>query len=410
MMFRKSVATVAAAALLCGSAIALGAAEHSESDRVFAAQSRLSLQLIRQLAKERGAGNNLVVSPASLAAVLSLLDVGADAPMRAALYKTLGFDADHPNAAAADLENLRTLVTKLGKGVEDKDTFLKLANWIVFDPKSQPVEEALRKLRATDARVTQDDLSDPATIKAINDWVAEKTKGLIPSILDQGPKMPGIVALDALYFKGTWLDQFAKSATHTEPFHLLGGTDFEVQMMAKLFARADYREDGRFVAVDLPYKNSRFSFVVITTNDKPASATEFSDVASWLYGDGFATGRVQLSLPRFTIEDKNEMLDALDKLGLKEGRTSPMALGGLAINLAGISAITQKTYLRVDEEGSEAAAATAVSIERSAVARPNLVEMKVDKPFLFALRDSETGLILMSGYVGRPAPVKTAAQ
>jgi serine protease inhibitor len=409
-MFRKSVAAAATAALLCGSAIALGAAEHSPADRVLAAQSRLSLQLIQQLANERGAGNNLVVSPASLAAVLSLLDVGADAPMRAALYKTLGFDADHPNAAAADLENLRALVTKLGKGVEDKDTILKLANWIVFDPKSEPIDEALRKLRATGARVTQDDLSDPATIKAINDWVSEKTKGLIPSILDQGPKMPGIVALDALYFKGTWLDQFAKSATHTEPFHLLGGTDFDVQMMAKLFARADFHQDGRFVAVDLPYKNSRFSLVVITTNDKPASASEFSGVASWLYGDGFASGRVHLSLPRFTIEDKNEMLDALDALGLKAGRTSPMAFGGLAINLAGISAITQKTYLRVDEEGSEAAATTAVSIERSAMPRGDLVEMKIDKPFLFALRDSETGLILMSGYVGRPAPVKTAAQ
>jgi len=406
-MFRKSVAVAAAAALLCGSAIALGA-ERSSEDRVLAAQSRLSLQLIQQLANERGTGNNLVVSPASLAAVLSLLDVGADAPMRAALYKTLGFDADHPNAAAIDLENMRALVSKLGKGVEDKDTVLKLANWIVFDPKSEPVDEALRRLRATGARVTQDDLSDPATIKAINDWVSEKTKGLIPSIIDQGPKMPGIVALDALYFKGTWLDQFAKSATHAEPFHLLGGTDFEVQMMAKLFSRVDFRQDGRFVAVDLPYKNSRFSLVVITTNDKPASAGEFSDVASWLYGDGFASARVQLSLPRFTIEDKNEMLEALDKLGLKEGRTSPMALGGLAINLAGISAITQKTYLRVDEEGSEAAAATAVTIERSAMPRFETVEMKVDKPFLFALRDSETGLILMSGYVGRPAPVKTA--
>ena len=313
-MFRKSVAAAATAALLAGSAIALGAAEHA--DRVLAAQSRLSLQLIQQLANERGVGNNLVVSPASLAAVLSLLDVGADAPMRAALYKTLGFDADHPNAAASDLENLRTLVTKLGKGVEDKDTILKLANWIVFDPKSEPVDEALRKLRATGARVTQDDLSDPATIKAINDWVAEKTKGLIPSIIDQGPKMPGIVALDALYFKGTWLDQFAKSATHAEPFHLLGGTDFEVQMMAKLFSRVDYRQDGRFVAVELPYKNSRFSLVVITTNDKPASANEFSGVTSWLYGDGFTAGRVKLSLPRFTIEDKNEMLAALDKLGL----------------------------------------------------------------------------------------------
>jgi serine protease inhibitor len=409
-MFRKSIAVAAAAALICGSAIALGAAERSSEDRVLAAQSRLSLQLIQQLANERGAGNNLVVSPASLAAVLSLLDVGADASMRAALYKTLGYDDDHPNAAAIDLENLRVLVSKLGKGVEDKDTVLKLANWIVFDPKSEPVDEALRRLRATGARVTQDDLSDPATIKAINDWVSEKTKGLIPSIIDQGPKMPGIVALDALYFKAAWLDQFTKSATHAELFHLLDGTDFEVQMMAKLFSRVDYRQDGRFVAVDLPYKNSRFSLVVITTNDKPASAGEFTDVASWLYGDGFASARVQLTLPRFTIEDKNEMLDAIDKLGLKEGRTSPMALGGLASNLAGISAITQKTYLRVDEEGSEAAAATAVTIERSAMPRSETVEMKIDKPFLFALRDAETSLILMSGYVGRPAPVKTAAE
>src|SRR5712664_2937045 len=129
-MFRKSVAVAATAALLCGSAIALGAAEHAPGDRVPAAQSRLSLQLIQQLAYARGAGDNLVVSPASLAAVLSLLDVGADAAMRAALYKTLGFYSDHPNAAA-DLENLRALVTKLGKGVEDKDTILKLANWIV---------------------------------------------------------------------------------------------------------------------------------------------------------------------------------------------------------------------------------------------------------------------------------------
>jgi serpin B len=222
--------------------------------------------------------------------------------------------------------------------------------------------------------------------------------------------MPGLIALDALYFKGTWLDQFAKSATHAEPFHLLGGTDFEVQMMAKRFTRADFRQDGRFVAVDLPYKNSRFSLVVLTTNDKPASAGEFSNVATWLYGDGFTSGRVQLSLPRFTIEDKNEMLNSLGKLGLNEGISSPTAFGGLAINLAGISAITQKTYLRVDEEGSEAAAATAVLIERSAIPRGDLVEMKVDKPFMFALRDSETGLILMSGYVGRPAPVKTAAQ
>jgi len=408
-MLRKSVAAAAAAALVAGSAIAF-AAERSADERVLAAQSRLSLQLIQQLANERGTGNNLVVSPASLAAVLSLLDVGADADMRAALHKALGFDADHPNAAAVDLENLRALAAKLGKGVNDKDTVLALANWIVFDPKSAPVDEALRRLRAAGARVTQDDLSDPATIKAINDWVSEKTRGLIPSIVDRGPKMPGIVALDALYFKAAWLDQFAKSATHPEPFHLLAGADFEVQMMAKLFQRLDFRRQGRFVAVDLPYKNSRFSLVLITTNDKPASANEFTDVASWLYGDGFNSARVQLSLPRFTIEDKNEMLDALDKLGLKAGRSSPTAFAGLALNLAGISAITQKTYLRVDEEGSEAAAATAVAIERAAAPRLDFVEMKIDKPFLFALRDSDTGLILMSGYVGRPAPVKTAAE
>ncbi|HXY90830.1 MAG TPA: serpin family protein [Xanthobacteraceae bacterium] len=407
-MFPKSVAAAAAAALIAGSAIAT-AVERSADERALAAEARLSLRLIGELAKDRGRGNNLVVSPASLAAVLSLLDIGADAQMRAAIHKALGFDPDRPDAAG-DLEYLRALVTKLGKGVEDKDTLLALANWIVFDPKSAPVDAALRKLRAAGARVTQDDLSDPATIKAINNWVAERTKGLIPSILDEGPKMSGLVALDALYFKAVWLEPFAKSATHAEPFHLVGGSTFEVQMMEKLFSRLAFRRDGRFVAVDLPYKNSRFSLVVVTTTDKPASAGEFSGIESWLYGDGFANKRVRLSLPRFTIEDKNEMLEALNKLGLAAGQSSPTALTGLAENLGGISAITQKTYLRVDEEGSEAAAATAVAVRTASAPRPDFEEMKVDKPFLFALRDGETGLVLMSGYVGRPTPVKTAAQ
>jgi serpin B len=121
---------------------------------------------------------------------------------------------------------------------------------------------------------------------------------------------------------------------------------------------------------------------------------------NWLAGEGFTSGQVELAMPRFQLNGKVELLPALDALGLKAARASPTALQGFSPVPQRISQITQRTYLQVDEAGAEAAAATAVLTVRSAF---RTEKISIDKPFLFALRDRVSGLILMAGYVGSPS-------
>jgi serpin B len=140
--------------------------------------------------------------------------------------------------------------------------------------------------------------------------------------------------------------------------------------------------------------------VLVSTKEKPARAGDFGPVMNWLAGEGFAPGQVELAMPRFRLNGKVELLPALDALGLKAARASRTALQRFSPVPQRISQITQGTYLQVDEAGTEAAAATAVLTVRSAF---RTEKISIDKPFLFALRDRVSGLILMAGYVGSPS-------
>lgn len=214
------------------------------------------------------------------------------------------------------------------------------------------------------------------------------------------PEAPGLIALNALYFKGLWSRPFVKDLTRLMPFQNAAGIKSQVAMM-KARGEMSFRADGRFVAVDLPYRDKRFSMVLVTANDRPARAAEFAKIEGWLDGGGFADADVDLSLPRFTTQDGRDLLPALDDMGLGNGRKSPTAFQKLSPRPLEISTIAQQTFLRLDEEGSEAAAATATSMKLSSVQSDERI-MVVDKPFVFALRDRSLGLILLSGYVGRP--------
>ncbi|HXL68579.1 MAG TPA: serpin family protein, partial [Xanthobacteraceae bacterium] len=178
-------------------------------DRLLDAQGQLGFSLLSGLAKTRRAGENVV---------LSLLDVGADAKMRVALHKALGFDGPDNKTASDDLMEVRNAVRDL---LHATDGPLLLANSLVIDPEVKPRAEAIAQMRALGAEITLADVRKPEVIKQINDWVAARTKGRIPSILDAPPDQ-GAVALNALYFKDFWQRQFEKSATQAKPFLGLG--------------------------------------------------------------------------------------------------------------------------------------------------------------------------------------------
>lgn len=392
-MRRWSVRVAAASAL----ALLVSTVSHAGdlSERILSAQIRLSSDLAERL--QTRPGETAIVSPAGVAATLSLLDIGTNSAFRNAAQRVLGFD--NKQDATSDFTNLRQEVASLSRASADGAAF-SFVNAAVFDPKLRLTPDLLELMRATGAEVSQKALSEPSAVKGINDWVAAKTRNRIPSILDNGATDANAVMLNALYFKSDWAAAFDKTMTRPMPFVEFDGKRGDVPMMHSKFS-LPFRADQRFAAVELRYKASRFALVIATTRDKPASLQEFDSVTDWLSGENFTEADVDLRMPRFTLKRSAELLPALDAAGLRNVRYSPAAFSALTPDRFDLSSVIQKVFIGVNEQGTEAAAVTAITTRTAAIRlRQNEERLTVDKPFIFALRDRLSGLVLLSGYVG----------
>jgi serine protease inhibitor len=208
------------------------------------------------------------------------------------------------------------------------------------------------------------------------------------------------VAVNALYFKDKWQVQFNPAKTQTEKFQSLSG-NVDVAMMHSPVGRFAFRQDERFIASELGYAHDDFKLVVVTTKSAPAGPSDFAPVGGWLGGQGFETRNGEIGMPKLSLSSVQELLQPLDAMGLRAARQRKDALEQFSDEDLIISRVVQKLELRLSEEGTEAAAATAVVTTRS-LAPDDHVRMRVDKPFVFALRDRNTGLILFMGYIGAP--------
>jgi serine protease inhibitor len=373
------------------------AAEQFSPERILESEVHLSSALVAELSRRAPPGTNIVISPASIAGLMALVDVGADAKMHAAIFAMLGLESA-PNRSSVDSKSLRSLILKASLASSTEKSTLTFSNAVLMDPASKPYDGALSEMRAMGAEISLSPINNPAAIKHINDWAAKRTKGRILSILGYEERKPGLIAVNALYFEGLWSKPFPKLQTHLQKFH---GTDSDLDVpMMSTFERFNFRREGRFVAVELRYGNGRYRLVIVTTTDLPSRVTEFNSVARWIDGIGFDRNEVHLSLPRFTLEDGGHLLDTLRAIGLDDGG-SQSAFEKLSEIPLELSDISQKTYVRVDEKGTEAAAVTSIELQVAAERLPETIV--VDRPFLFGLRDKETGLMLASGYVNRPA-------
>jgi serpin B len=380
------------------------------SDGLLAAQSRLGENLIRALASDRAAGanGNLIVSPASLAAILSFVDLGATNTLRAAIHHTLGFNRATRRGINDDLKALRDGVSGIIAHSDKQDGPLALANLLAFDRSTKPRQLALLGLSGAGADVLVDNLGNVEIVQRINDWVKKKTHDLIPAILDETPETLGLVAVNALYFKDKWKTEFDPAKTTTEKFRPASGEAVDVSMMHSKTAAFAFRQDDRFIAAELPYAHEDFKLVVVTTKSDPAKPADFAAVAPWLGGQGFEMKTGEIAMPRLSLSAAEELLPPLDALGLKPARLNKDALEGFSDEELIVTRIVQKLEMRLAEEGTEAAAVTAVVTTRS-LGPVAEVKMTVDKPFVFALRDQNSGLILFMGYVGAPGKLPSSS-
>jgi serine protease inhibitor len=371
--------------------------ESVPADGLLDSQIRLSNRLVGELTKRSQGGANIVISPAGIAAVMSLLEVGADAKMHAAIAIVLGLADSANRESASDFSSLRAAIVKTTRNPNSNGATSTLSNAVLIDPAARPYDKAIQEMRMLGAEVSVSSTKNHAAIQHLNEWVSRQTRHRITSILGYDEPRSGLVAASVLYFKDKWSAPFSKAQTHLQSFH---GVDAD-QAVPMMFRLGQYycRRQGRFIAVEVPYGTGRYRLVVVTTTDRSLGSGELSSVADWVSGAGFERATVQLSLPRFTLEGGESLLDPLKEIGLKDGIVSQTAFERLSTIPQSISDIVQKTYMRVDEEGTEVATTTLMTVELSAATEPE--KILINRPFLFALRDTETGLILTSGYIGR---------
>ncbi|MBY5786267.1 serpin family protein [Rhizobium leguminosarum] len=376
---------------LAASLMALAPAHAGDSKAMLAAQAGLAAELIdRTLAKEGAA--NIMVSPASLTAALGLASLGASDQGKASIAKGLGFGGEVKGPEAV-------LDAMYQEKPAAADAPLTTAVAIVFDDKLVLVPDALSMLAGHRVKPSIEDLDGQKSVEHINGWVKQATRGAIPVILD-APPGGGFVSLGALSFKARWKTSFDRESP-ASPFQRPDGSTISVPMMHLAGDGQRFRFDEKFTAVDLAYAGESYSMVVVAARSgKGVGGADLKALTSWLQGEKFEAAKGEIFLPRFSLNDGRDLMPVLNAMGVAPEKAKDAAFPGFTKENISLARVLQKTMIKVDENGTEAAAATAVITERSI--DPKLVRVVADARFAFALRDTKTGLLLAAGLIGDP--------
>ena len=348
---------------------------------------------------------NIFISPFSVSLALAMTLNGATGETEQAMTDTLqlqGLDSESINAGYAQLQ--RTLQAS------DPKVTLAIANSLWARQDVQFKQDFLqRNTQFFEAEISTLDFKDPSAPETINQWVNTNTKGKIQKIVDEIDPSKVLFLINAIYFKGTWQKEFNPSRTREGPFHLANGDVKQVPMMRQ-FRWYPYYQGENFQAISLAYGDGRMS-MYICLPDRESDLNIFLENLnaesweSWMLQ--FHGQDVSLVMPKFKLEYEKTLNDTLKGLGMdiafdrKHADFSRMApLGILGENLY-IGEVIHKTFVEVNEEGTEAAAVTSVGVaETSAVAPP--ISFIVDRPFFFAIRDNQTKTVLFMGVVVDP--------
>lgn len=359
------------------------------------AVERLGSRLLDLLGARTGRG--LLLAPASVARALALVLAGAGGRTRAELAGVLGVEGLAPDDVDRRVRGLRQQLQHTAPGIE-----LDSAGAVWAPPGTDLDPDFLRRARevhGADARTLAG--TGPVAAAAVNRWACDRTRGRITEVVGPAdlPAGPGCVLTDTTYFRGRWAVPFDAGRTRAAPFTLPDGRRVEVPMMTRS-GRIAHVATEHAQAVDLDYAGGDLGMVVVLPREgRPPPLP-----AGRGWPAGFAPTSLTLSLPRFSVGSDLDLVPALGGLGLA-GLFRPGAdLGPMGLPGSFVTAFRHATRLDVAEEGTEAAAATAVVVGRSLLPGTTMV---VDRPFLVAVVDRRSGLVLFLGRVADPRPALT---
>ena len=373
--------------------------------KVAAANNEFAFHLLRRLAAEQPA-KNLFISPYSAATALQMTANGAHGVTKQEMQQVLhtaGLSDETINTGnkscaellkSADTNLILSTANALWyrQGVPIKESFVAL-NQKFFFATIQPLN--FRNVSASEAE--------------INRWASGQTHGRIRDIANGliDPNLTDMVLANAIYFKGKWLKAFDKDLTQQKVFHAARGRAIEVPMMRKVNETLSYRRDtGHYQAVRLPYMGGKLVMFVFL----PHAVSSLDQLLQTLTADnwreivttGFKWNEGDLVLPKFKIESGLELKDTLRALGMRTAFEPGRAdFSGIFNDPHNIEKVRQNTFVEVGEEGTEAAAVTAVEFTQSAavIREDPPFRMIVDRPFVFAIADARSQMLLFLGVV-----------
>ncbi|MCG6956133.1 MAG: serpin family protein [Gemmatimonadetes bacterium] len=372
----------------------LTAAEHA----VVQASNTFAVSLLNQV--HRAAPDSTVfLSPLSASMALGMTMNGAAGGTLDQMREMLGFGSLSMSDVDASYRGLLDVLGSLDSHVE-----VDIANAIFHRSTFQFEATFVDTVRTYfDAMIQGLDFANPAAVVTINDWVKQATNNRINGIVDP-PIDPQTMAflLNAIYFKGDWTKRFDTKDTYTGPFHLVNGRTTDVRFMTKKDTLA-YRATDAWQAVELPYGGGAWVMTVAVPTQGHSLDDVSADLVTLLDPDAsWSKHTVVIDLPRFQLEWERVLNDDLKALGMVDAFSpvnadfTPMFRDAREAELH-VQEVKQKTFLRVDETGTEAAAVTSVSV--GVTAAPLQYVVKADRPFLLAIRERLSGTVLFAGYI-----------
>jgi serine protease inhibitor len=373
--------------------------ELTVQEKALAGSSRdFGFELFNEVLEQSDAGN-VFISPLSVSFALGMAYNGAAGDTAEAMKQTLNFANLSKEEINEGYLGLMTLLTTM-----DPEVTLEIANSIWYAQNLSVLDEFIANCATYFMAVVQAlDFSDSSAAATINNWVSDKTKGKITEIVEN-PIDPLIVMylINAVYFKGDWTTKFKEESTADGDFYLENGDKKTVKMMHQT-GHFPYLTDDTFSAVELPYGHELFAMTIllpsegITVDEMTGemNATKWEEISGQLQ-----TRELSVSLPRFAMRFDSELSEVLKALGME------IAFDVTDADFSGISSspdlfiskVKHKTYVLINEQGTEAAAATSGEVAPSAEPEP----ISIDHPFLLIIRDRHSQSLLFMGKVSDP--------
>lgn len=364
---------------------------------------KFSFDFYREIAKSEKNKENFCISPLSASLCLGMILNGADGNTYTEMQKTLGFEGFTNQQINEYVKMMQTELPKL-----DGRTIFTNANSLWVNNSYTLLPEFIQTNKTYyDAEVSNEPF-DNSTLEKINSWCKQKTNGLIPEIIDKISDDMVSYLINTIYFKGVWTNEFKKSDTKDEPFYLANGGIVKVPTMKQTQSN-NYYVDKDVQVVELPYGNESFSMVLFIPTDPEKKDIDkvIADLnrETWInWNENMYPVNMTIYLPRFVIQTEKDLIGSMKVLGIQDvfydysaNFTKMSTTVGLYIDL-----LKQKTFIELNESGTEAAAVTIGGTATTSVGPSQSAEIRFDHPFGYVLKEKSTGAILFAGKVGKP--------